>query len=221
MKTIAITAKVRNKSGRSGANASRRADMIPGVLYGQGKTITMEVERKDFVKAMQEAHGENILFDVTFGTQPPLKSILREIQHDVLHRMVTHVDFQHIDLNKKIHVKVAIHVHGEPEGVKTFGGILEHSSRDVEILCLPAEIPAHFDVDVSKLLVGESIHVSDLPKGNYEFLTDPTRVVAQVTAPVVEKVETPEAAEVVAEAPTEEAAKAEGGKPAKSEGGKS
>lgn len=227
MKTIAIAAKVRNKTGRSGANASRREGMIPGTLYGQGKTIVLEVERKEFVKAMQEAHGENVLFDVTIAGATPLKSILREIQHDELHRFVTHVDFQHIDLNRKIHVRVAIHLHGEPEGVKTFGGILEHTTRDVEILCLPAEIPAHFDVNVSKLLVGDSIHVSDLPKGNYDFLTEGLRVVAQVTAPTVEKIETPDAAAVAA--PTEEAAKAEagkggkaeGGKPAKGEGGKS
>lgn len=220
MKTISIAAKVREKTGRSGANQSRREGMIPGTLYGQGKTVTLEVERKDFVKAMAEAHGENVLFDVTIGGGAPLKSIVREIQHDVLHRMVTHVDFQHIDLSKKIHVKVAIHLHGEPEGVKTFGGILEHSGREVEILCLPTEIPPHFDVDVTKLLVGDSIHVSDLPKGNYEFLTDPHRVIAQVTAPVVEKIETPDAAAAATPA-AEEAPKAEGGKPSKSEGGKS
>ncbi len=219
MKTITIAAKVRAKTGRSGANQSRREGMIPGTLYGQGKSITLEVERKEFVKAMADAHGENVLFDVTIGREAPLKSILREIQHDALHRRVMHVDFQHIDLSKKIHVKVAVHLHGEPEGVKTFGGILEHTTREVEILCLPAEIPAHFDVDVSKLLVGDSIHVSDLVRGNYEFLSDPNRVVAQVTAPVVEKVETTEAAAVAA--PAEEAAKPEAAKPAKSEGGKS
>jgi large subunit ribosomal protein L25 len=222
MKTISITANVREKKGRSGANATRRDERIPGVLYGQGKNIPLSVDRKEFVKAMAEAHGENVLFDVTFPKEAPLKSILREIQHDVLHRYVTHIDFQHIDLTKKIHVKVAIHLHGEPEGVKTFGGILEHTTREVEILCLPAEIPPHFDVDVSKLLIGNSLHVSDLLRGNYEILEEPTRVIAQVTAPTVEKIAEPEVTEaVVAEgAATEEGAKAEGAKPAKGEGAK-
>lgn len=219
MKTIAIAAQSRTKTGRSGANASRRENRIPGVLYGQGHVVPLSVDRKEFVKAMAEAHGENVLFDVVVDQKTPLKSILREVQHDTFHRFVTHIDFQHIDLSKKIHVRVAIHLHGEPEGVKTFGGILEHTSRDVEILCLPAEIPAHFDVEVSKLLVGDSIHVSDLPKGNWEFLTEPQRVVAQVTAPVVEKLGETTAAETPAAAAAEEPAKAEGAK-GKSEGGK-
>ncbi len=229
MKTIPIAAEVRKETGRSGANAARREGKIPGVLYGQGKVIVLAVNRKEFVKAMAEAHGENVLFDVSVGEGTPLKSILREIQHDDLHRFVTHIDFQHIDLRKKIHVRVAIHLHGEPEGVKTFGGILEHTTRDVEILCLPAEIPPHFDVNVASLMIGDSIHVSELPKGNWEFLTEPVRVVAQVTAPTVEKVEAEAAPteEAAAAAPTEEAkaegapAKGEAAKPAKGAGGKS
>jgi large subunit ribosomal protein L25 len=231
MKTISIAAEVRTKTGRSGANAARRDGKIPGVLYGQGKTIVIALDRKTFLKAINETHGENVLFDVSVGTGAPLKSILREVQHDELHRYVTHVDFQHIDLSKKIHVRVAIHLHGEPEGVKTFGGILEHTTRDVEILCLPAEIPPHFDVDVAKLLVGDSIHVSDLPRGNWEFLTEPMRVVAQVTAPTVEKApeaeaaaaaETPAAGAAGEEAKAEAApAKGEAAKPAKGAGGKS
>jgi large subunit ribosomal protein L25 len=219
MKTISISAKARDKKGRSGANATRRDERIPGILYGQGKNVVLSVDRKEFVKAMQEAHGENVLIDVVVDGAAPLKSILREVQHDTLHRFITHLDFQHIDLNKKIHVRVAIHLHGEPEGVKTYGGILEHTTRDVEILCLPAEIPPHFDVDVSKLLIGDSIHVSDLVRGNYEILAEPTRVVAQVTAPTIEKAPEPEVTEAAVAAATPEeggAAKAEAGaKPAK------
>jgi large subunit ribosomal protein L25 len=181
------------------------------------------VDRKEFLKAMHEAAGENVLLDVTIDGASPLKSILREVQHDTLHRFITHLDFQHIDLNKKIHVRVAIHLHGEPEGVKTYGGILEHTTRDVEILCLPAEIPPHFDVDVAKLLIGDSIHVSDLVRGNYEILAEPTRVVAQVTAPTIEKLpeaEVTEAAVAAAATPEEGAAAAKpeaGAKPGKGE----
>jgi large subunit ribosomal protein L25 len=222
MKTIAISAKARNQKGRSGANATRREERIPGVLYGQGKNIPLSVDRKEFLKAMQEAHGENVLLDVTVDGASPLKSILREVQHDTLHRFITHLDFQHIDLNKKIHVRVAIHLHGEPEGVKTYGGILEHTTRDVEILCFPAEIPPHFDVDVSKLLIGDSIHVSDLVRGNYEIVAEPTRVVAQLTAPTIEKAPEAEVTEAAVAAATPEegaaAAKPEAGaKPAKGE----
>jgi large subunit ribosomal protein L25 len=205
MKTIAIEVELRKRTGKGGARESRRAGRIPGVLYGQGKVLLVSVDRHEFVHAMHEAHGENILFDVKVpGEKEPLKSIAREVQHDPVSRAAVHVDFQHIDMNRPIHVKVAVHLTGQPEGAKNFGGILEHQTREVEVLCLPAEVPSHIVVDVSKLLVGQSVHVRDLPPAPYQILEDPSRVIAQVAAPTVEKVVVPEAA--VGEAPPEDGA---------------
>jgi large subunit ribosomal protein L25 len=217
MKTIPIAALVRERRGKGGARSTRREGRLPGVLYGQGESIHLSVDRKEFLKALQDAAGENVIFDVTLPGKQPLKSIAREIQHDPVSRTAIHVDFQHIDMSAKINVSVAVHVVGDPEGVRNFGGILEHVSRELEVSCLPANIPSHIEIDVSNLMVGDSIHVSDLTPENYEFLEDPGKAIAQVAAPTVEREPVPAEGEEVAEgeeAPVEaaEGEKAEGEK---------
>lgn len=219
MKTIAIEGEIRDRLGKGGARSSRRGGRLPAVLYGQGKTIHLTVDRKEFVRAMQQAHGENIIFDVRLpGESIPLKSIAREVQHHPVSRAAMHVDFQHIDMSRKIELSVAVHLVGEPEGVRNFGGILEHPSRELEILCLPTDIPASIDVDVSEMMVGDTLHVSDITPGNFEFLDDGSKVVAHVAAPTVEK--EPAAEEIEGEAVAEGAAAPEGeAAEAKAEGG--
>lgn len=194
MKTIPIEAQVRERTGKGGARTARRDGRLPGVLYGQGRSIHLSVDRREFVRALSQAQDENVLFDVRIpGESAALTSIAREIQHDPVTRVALHVDFQFVDLTKPIHVELAIRLIGEPEGVKNFGGILEHVAREVEILCLPTQIPSHLDVDVSGLMVGDSIHVSDLPAEGFEILDSGTQVVAHVAAPTVEKVAAEEA----------------------------
>lgn len=201
MKTISITAEERPRTGKGGAREARRRGRIPGILYGQGQQVPLTVDRKEFARALLEAHSTNVIFDLNLPGKSALKTIAREIQTDPVSRLMIHVDFQHIDMTRKINVSVNIVLKGEPDGVKNFGGILEHVTREVEILCLPADIPESITVDVSGLAVGGSVHVSELPAG-YEYLDDPQKVIALVAAPTVEK--TP--AEVAAE--TAEAAAA-------------
>jgi large subunit ribosomal protein L25 len=215
MKTIAIDGELRDRLGKGGARTSRRSGRIPAVLYGQGKSINLTVDRKDFVRALQEAQGENVIFDVKIpGESTPLKSIAREVQHHPISRAAVHVDFQHIDMSKKIQLSVAVHLLGEPEGVRNFGGILEHPGRELAILCLPTDIPASIDVDVSEMMVGDTLHVSDVTPENFEFLDDGSRVIAHVASPTVEKEPTAEEGEGVAvaegEAPAEGAEGEEG-----------
>lgn len=193
MRTIPIQANLRERVGKGSARSARREGMLPGVLYGQGENVAISINRKEFATAMHEAHGENVIWDVAIDGREPLKSIAREIQHHPVNRHLIHVDFQHIDLSKPIQVSVVVHLTGEPEGVKTYGGILEHASRELEILVLPQDIPAQLDVDVSKLMIGDSIHVSDLPADGFEFVEEPARVVAQVAAPTVAKADDEEA----------------------------
>jgi len=210
MKTIPIAAEVREESGKGSARSTRREGRIPGVLYGQGENVRLSVDRKEFVKALHDAHGENVIFDVTLPGQTPLKSIARDVQHDPVTHAATHVDFQHIDMSQKIHVSVAVHLVGESEGVKNYSGILEHVSRELEVLCLPADIPSAIVVDVTSLGVGASIHVRDLPAVGFEILADGAQVVVHVAAPTVEV--TAQAAEAVPEEGAAEPAKAaEGG----------
>jgi len=192
MKTIPIRAEERTRKGKGGARETRRNGRIPAILYGQGRTIALSVDRREFARALMEAHSQNVIFDLTLPGQEPMKSIPREIQHDPVSRSMIHVDFQHIDMTKKIHVRVAVRVVGEPDGVKNQGGILEHISRELEVSCLPAEIPNEIVVDVSHLTIGTSVHVSEIRVEGFEILEDPQQVVALVVAPTVEKVAAPE-----------------------------
>jgi large subunit ribosomal protein L25 len=228
MKTVPIQAEPRERIGKGSARSTRRDGRIPGVLYGQGETIPISIDRKEFVKAMVEAHGENVIFDLAVTGRKPMIAIAREVQHDPISRNAIHVDFLHISMTHKINVKVPVRLVGTPEGVKNFGGILEHGARELEVLCLPAEIPSHIDVDVSALMIGESIHVSEIARGSFEILGEGSKVVAHVAAPSVEKIAEPEAEVVLPEgeeaaageaaAAKEGEAKAEGGAKAK-EGG--
>ncbi|MFN8176598.1 MAG: 50S ribosomal protein L25 [bacterium] len=192
MKTIPIRAEERARKGKGGARETRRNGRIPCILYGQGESIALSVDRREFARALMEAHSQNIIFDLTLPGREPLKSIPREIQHDPVSRSMIHVDFQHIDMTKKITVRVAVKVVGEPDGVKNQGGILEHIARELEVSCLPSEIPNEIVVDVSHLVIGTSVHVSELSVEGFEILEDPQQVVALVVAPTVEKVVTPE-----------------------------
>ena len=215
MKTIAIDGQLRERLGKGGARSSRRDGRIPAVLYGQGKSIHLTVDRKEFVRALQEAHGENIIFDVKVpGESAPLKSIAREVQHHPISRAAVHVDFQHIDMTKKIQLDVAVHLLGEPEGVRNYGGILEQPARELAILCLPTAIPASIDVDVSEMMVGDTLHVSEITPEGFEFIDDESKVVAHVAAPTVEKTPAEEeegVAPAEGEAPAEGAEKSEEG----------
>ena len=147
---------------------------------------------------------------MTLPGRSPLKSLAREIQTDPVSRSMLHVDFQHIDMSQKIHVSVAVVLKGEPEGVKTFGGVLEHPARDLEVSCLPVDIPESIVVDVSGMGIGDAVHVRDLTPVGFEILEEPAKVIVLVAAPTVEKT----AAEVAAEAAAAEAAAAAPATPA-------
>jgi large subunit ribosomal protein L25 len=112
-------------------------------------------------------------------------------------------------MSKPIHVMVVVNLHGEPDGVKNFGGILEQPGRQVEVECLPSDIPTSFDLDVSGMLIGDSLHVSDIVAEGVEFLEDPTKVIAQVAAPTIVKTAEEEAAEAAEAAEGEEAPEGE------------
>lgn len=195
MKTITIEATRRERTGKGGARTSRRDGNIPAVLYGQGESIPLAVDRRDFAKKLQDARGENVIWDVVVAGEAPRKSLAREIQHHPISRRMTHVDFQHIDLTKKIQVSVVVNLVGEPDGVRNYGGILEHAGREVMVECLPINIPASIEVDVTNLAVGDSIHLSDLPAVDFELLEDPHKVIAHVASPTVETVATAEGEE--------------------------
>lgn len=190
MTTVELKATSRTGTGKGVARKARAAGMIPGVLYGPGETpIALQVSHPEFMRIYHGGHGENVLVDLMVDSEQAKKVLFRELQLDPVTEDVVHVDFYHVSLTKAIKVHVPIHLEGIPAGVKLGGGVLQHVLREVELECLPTEIPEVIIVDVSNLEVHQAVHVSDLPATNWRLVTDGTHTVASVIPPVVEKVE--------------------------------
>jgi large subunit ribosomal protein L25 len=165
----------------------RKSGYIPGVVYGHGEPVHIVVDAKQFNKAIHGAAGTNALFTVIFGGKKDL-SIIKEVQRDIFTRLPIHVDFLRINLKEKLEVTVPVHLVGECPGVKVGHGLLQHIQREIRIECLPDDIPASIDVDVTKLELHHSIKIQDLtpPKG-VTILTAADHIVASVVVPKVEE----------------------------------
>jgi large subunit ribosomal protein L25 len=200
--TEAVVATVRE--GKFNKNAARRvrvAGKIPAVVYGAGQdAVAVTVDPRVITKILHSDSGHNTIFDLNVEGSPAVKAMIVDWQNEPIKGKLLHIDLKRIAMDKMMRVSVPIQLTGVPVGVKAQGGILEHVMREVEIECLPGDIPSHLDVDVSGLELHGVIHVSDLPhSGSIKFLGEEDATVAHVT---IIKEEAP-AAEVVAAAPTE------------------
>lgn len=178
----------------------RRSGRIPAVVYGAGKEpIALTVEPKQITKILHSKAGHNTIFDLRVGGDTA-KVMIVDWQYEPIKGSVMHIDLKRIAMDKTMRVSVPVQLVGVPEGVKTQGGILDLVQREVEIECLPGDIPVQIEVDVSGLIFGQVLRVSDLPHGGkLKFITDGNQTVAHITAVREEVVATPEA---VAAAPT-------------------
>ena len=202
MSSVSLTAKKRHDIGKGAARKARAAGHIPGVLYGPGEEPQpLQVSVPDFMKIYHGGHGENVLVDLTIDSDEPKTVLFREVQRDPVSEEVLHVDFYHVSLTTLIKVHVPVRLNGIPDGVKNAGGILQHVMREVEIECLPADIPEHLSIEVSELAIHDAVHISDLPATNWKLMDDLSRTVASVIPPVVSQEPEPgEGEEVEAEA---------------------
>jgi large subunit ribosomal protein L25 len=141
---------------------------------------------------------ENTIVDLDLGSGEPYKVLIRELQRHPFRDEFVHIDFFHVAMDEQIQVEVPIVLLGTPTGVKNKGGVLDHQLRELEVFCLPANIPEKVEIEVSHLDIGDSIHVSDIQLPDVEILTDLDRSVVAVLAPTVIEVE-----EVTEEAPAE------------------
>ena len=225
LKTVAplsLTVQRRPARGSRPVNRLRREGLTPGVVYGRNtEPLAVVVNQRELVKLLHSTRGEHPLVTLRLddATSWEKSVLVKAVQHDPVDGRVVHVDFHAIVLTERLRLRVPVVLKGEPVGVKQEGGILEHFLRDVEIECLPTEIPAGVGFDVSALKIGDTVHVRDLaaPK-NAKITSDPAGVIASVQKPKEEK---PEAAAAVtepevlrekkeaAEAPAKEEAKAE------------
>jgi large subunit ribosomal protein L25 len=212
------------REGKFNKNAARRlrvAGKIPAVLYGSGhQPVAVEVEPKQIARILFSETGHNTIFDVQVAGQPAAKAMIVDWQRDPVMDQLIHIDMKRIALDKALRVKVRVKLLGIPVGVRTAGGILDQVLREVEIECLPADIPANIAVDVSNLEMFASLRVSDLPHSDaIKFLSAEDATVAHVVS-IREEAPTAAEAEVAAAAAAAEAAAATTAEPEVAKKGK-
>ena len=191
-KSVLLKANSRQLVGRAQVKQLRAQGRVPAVFYGKRTPATnLEIDSKELKILMQHASGENVVVDLEVeqkGAKVKKLALLQDVQHDAMSGRILHVDLHEIAADEKIKAQVVVEAEGEPVGVKTFGGILEHILRELHVECLPKDLPDKITVDVSNLNVGENIHVSEivLPEG-VQVLNTKDLVVFAVAAPAVEE----------------------------------
>jgi large subunit ribosomal protein L25 len=191
MEIVELKASVRSQTGKKGAKECRKQGLLPGVFYGRGDQPTpVAVNPKELDRVLHTHAGGNAIIRLTLEGRDsePVTVVVKELQVESIKGTMRHVDFCKISLDQEIRTTVPFKVMGESPGVKS-GGILEHTLWELEIECLPLNIPDYIEVDVSGLNIGDSVAVSDLkvPEG-ITVLTDESVSVFSIAAPRVEEV---------------------------------
>jgi large subunit ribosomal protein L25 len=175
---MTIEVQPRQETGKNANRRARAAGKIPAVVYGGGKeSVAIEVDRKTLVDTMKGHGGENPIFLLKLGDRER-HAMIRHMQVDPLSRQVVHIDFQRVQMDRKVRVAVPIELVGAAYGVKTEGGMLDFVTREVHVECLPGDIPKHFDCDVTNVHVGQHVEAKDLevPAG-VTLLDEPDKVI--------------------------------------------
>lgn len=192
MEEILLEAESREETGKRKVKDLRLAGFIPAVIYGEKKkTLALKLSRHDFLRLIHQKHVENAIIKLKIkgDADAARPCMIKEVQHDPVKGDVVHIDFNEINLSKAIKVNVPVVTQGEAAGVKLEGGSLEHILWEVEIECLPTDIPKNIAVDVSALKIGGLIHVKDISfPANLKVLSDLEAVVVTVSAPMKEEV---------------------------------
>lgn len=197
MEKILVKADKRPETGKGGARSLRRLGMLPAVVYAGGGSTPIKIQTKQMTKLIYSGAGEHSLITIELNEDGGKTSehpvLVKDYQRDPVSEELLHVDFMEVSLKEVIRVNVQIIIAKQPAGVKA-GGILQHRLREVEVECLPTQIPDKFEIDAEHIEIGNSLHVSELPEQEgITIITDPDEVILSVTAPVVEE-EVPEEA---------------------------
>jgi large subunit ribosomal protein L25 len=183
MSELNIDVEKRERTGKGGCRQARAKGLIPAVVYGSGKdSVPVQVNRKSFVELMRKAGSENPIFLLKLtDTGQERHAMIRDMQKNPVSRQVIHIDFQRIEMTDKVRLAVPVEPVGTAYGVKTEGGIIDFVVREVHIECLPGDIPAHLELDVTELHAGQHAEAKDikLPNG-VVLLDDPHRVILSV-----------------------------------------
>jgi large subunit ribosomal protein L25 len=191
-----LEAQPREAGTKNHARRVRREGKIPAVVYGASKdSLSVSVDPRHVLRILRSDSGHNTIFDLALDGGERTKAMIVDWQYEPIKGKLMHIDLKRIAMDKAMRVKVPILLEGIPVGVKMQGGILDQVLREVEIECLPGDIPSHIDMNVSSLGLGSSIRVADLPRGGkLKFITDENATVAHIVsikeevAPVVDVV---------------------------------
>ncbi|NQT90581.1 MAG: 50S ribosomal protein L25 [Candidatus Omnitrophica bacterium] len=194
-KTI-LSADIRKETGKQSNRRLRNQGGVPAVAYKKGKeTVSLTINSKELFHVLHTSAGENVI--ITLKVKDESKDakavkdrtvIIKEIQYHPIRGDVLHLDLNEISLTDKITVNVPIETKGEPEGAKADGGILDQPTKEVQLECLPTNIPEKIEVHVEEMMIGDSIRVKDLDvPADVKVLSDPELTVASVVPPQVEK----------------------------------
>ena len=189
MKAIELKARPREEKKRNRAKVLRAGGRVPGVVYGHGNNRLVDVDNKEFEHIMHNASSDTVLLDLNLGGEKSLV-IVQEVQHHPLGRHTLHIDFREVKPDQDVIVNLPTLTVGEPVGVKTEGGNLDHVLHFVKVKGTPSNLPEALEVDVSDLEIGQTFLVRDIitPEG-VEVLADPSNAVASVLRPrVIEEV---------------------------------
>jgi large subunit ribosomal protein L25 len=195
----------RDTFGKNEARRTRRAGKVPAVLYGEGKDATaIAVEPKALLKILHSESGANTLIALKVAGGSPTRVLVKDYQLDPITHAVLHADFYTIAMDKLLRVTVPLTLKGEAPGVKQQAGVLEFIRREVELECLPADIPEHIDIDVSGLMLHQGIRVREIatdPK--LKFISDPELMLVHVVMPKAEEAPAADAAAAATATPAE------------------
>jgi large subunit ribosomal protein L25 len=202
---IVVEASARATRGKNEARRLRLTGKVPAVLYGgKGAAITLSVNAKQVGNILRSESGSNTLFQIDLGGKPET-AILKDWLVDPVSGRLLHVDLLRIAMDVRMRVKVPVHTFGEPSGVKVQGGVFESVTREVEVECLPADIPTEFRADVSNLALNQALRAGDLQidASKIKLLTDKERVIAHIVTLKVEEEKPVDAVAADAAAPAE------------------
>jgi large subunit ribosomal protein L25 len=203
MEELSLAAEKRVNTGKEVARKLRANKTVPGVIYGRDQDPeTLTIPGRELLRLLQSAGSGNVIINLKVDTRRPEKVLLKEVQRHPVTSDVLHIDFLRVDPTKRLDVEIPLRIVGTAEGVKA-GGVMAVVRRNVEISCLPDDIPPYIEVDVSALGINEAIHVSDLTLEKGEFVTNPERTIVTVHPPIVAKVAAAAAEEEEAEAEAE------------------
>ena len=196
---VNLQAATRGETGKGAARSFRRAGKVPAVIYGHGREPeALVVDAPALSKMLIGISAGSTIVDVTVDGRAPVKALIRDIQRNPVRPAdIIHVDLYEIHADEKITVEVPVHLTGTADGVRNFGGVLDHILRTLELEVLPGDIPGSIDLDVTPLGIGQSLYVRDIKVNNAEILNDEDLPVVTVVAPRAEEV-APVVAEEVA-----------------------